>query len=417
MHKKSVVAALIGHILERYDVALYGYFSTLLTPVFFPYFGVGGSVSIMASFGAFAAGYFMRPLGGILFGHLGDRYGRKKSFTLSICLVVIPTFTIGVLPSYQSIGVLAPIILILCRLIQGLCNGGEFGGAGIFVGEHVPARRSGLGGSLVCACGIFGAVVGTTFGMIVTLPGIPSWGWRIPFILGSVMTLIAWRIRRTMIDPPSFQKILDENSVRRYPLLQVLKNHKTNMLCALTIGGFGHALLYTATIYMNVVYTVNLKLNSFMVMFINTMILLWWVFLSPLVGLLADRFKIINVMLAASVAAVSFSCPLFWYLNQEISLYRVFIFQLIFSSIGVCFVAPISSLFTSFFPIKERYSGVAFSVTLGQALLGGTTPLIATFLAKILNDPIAPAYFVILCGFFAIIALARTNKYLELSIP
>lgn len=407
MHKKSVVGALIGHVLERYDVALYGYFSTILAPIFFPNTGDRGIIAILSSLGAFSAGYLMRPLGGIIFGHLGDRLGRKTAFTWSILLVVIPTFTIGVLPSYQEIGILAPIILIVCRLVQGLCNGGEFSGAGIFIGEHVPENRVGFAGSFVCATGILGAAIGTFLGMIVTLPDMPEWGWRLPFIVGSLLTLISWKIRKSMIETPPFEKIYKQGATEKYPLFQVLKNWKINVFCALIIGGFGHVLLYTTTIYINVIYTTILKTPPSKIMLINTGILLWWVLLSPLMGLLADRFGIKKFMLTAALASMILAYPLFWYLNQNISLYKVVTFQILFTITAVGFVAPISSLFTSFFPIKDRYSGVAFSVTLGQAILGGTTPLIATSLVEISGDPKAPSFFVIGCGLLAVTALIK----------
>lgn len=409
MHKKSVVGALIGHVLERYDVALYGYFSTILAPIFFPSSG-NSNVAVMSSLGAFAAGYLMRPLGGILFGHLGDRYGRKKAFTLSIILVIIPTFIIGILPSYQQIGLAAPIILVLCRLIQGLCNGGEFSGAGIFIGEHIPKKHSGFGGSLVCAMGILGAALGTAFGVLVTFPGMPEWGWRLPFIIGSIFTLISWRIRRSMIETPPFQEIYNQGETRKYPLISIFRHWKKNILCALIVGGFGHVLLYTSTIYMSVIYTVNLKMTPFNIMLINTCVLLWWVLLSPLMGLLSDKVGVTKFMLGASLTAIIFVYPLFSYLNTDLSMYKIIFFQILFIAIGVSFVAPISSLFTEFFPIKERYSGVAFSITLGQALLGGTTPLIGTALTKTFNDPCAPAYFIILTGLLASMALVKLRS-------
>ena len=407
MHKRSIIAALLGHVMERYDVALYGYFAVMLAPIFFP--TNDKSISIIASFGAVSAGYLMRPLGGMIFGHLGDLYGRKKAFVLSMCVIIVPTFIIGILPAYKYIGVWAPVTLVACRLIQGLCNGGEFSGAGIFIGEHLPDSRLGLGGGLVCAGGLLGAAIGTMLGMGATFFGCYEWFWRIPFILGAVVTAVTCKFRTSMLDPPVFQKILDEHSTVRFPLLQVFKRYKVNILCALVIGGFGHVLLYTTTFYMNVVYS-DLSASPFTIMSINTVILLWWILLAPMVGVIADKIGVITLMLYGSSFAIVFSLPFFYYLTYHSSVYQAFIAQAIFSLIGVSFVAPISSLFTLFFPIRERYSGVAFSVTLGQALLGGTTPLIEVLLARSFGN-IAPAYFVISCGFLSFFALLRTRRF------
>ncbi|MBY0292328.1 MAG: MFS transporter [Alphaproteobacteria bacterium] len=409
VNKKSIVAALIGHVLERYDVALYGYFSAMLAPIFFS--TENASAALIASLGAFAAGYLMRPLGGIIFGYFGDRYGRKKAFTWSIVLVIIPTFIIGVLPSYAQIGIAAPIILITCRLMQGLCNGGEFSGAGIFVGEHTPTNRVGFTGSMICATGLLGAAFGTLFGAIVTLPMIPSWGWRIPFLVGSCLTFISYFIRRRMIETPVFQEVLEKECTLKNPLKEVFRNYKFNILNTIAIGGCGHILVYMPTIYMNVVYTTILKTPNFQILIINTGILGLWVILSPIMGYLADKVGIRQFMSGAAMIAILIAYPLFSFLEANLNLEGVIIFQLILTVIGSAFVAPISGLFVSLFPVRERYSGVAFSITLGQALFGGTTPLISTFLTNITGDFKAPAFFMMFGGTMGCLAVIRMMQF------
>ncbi|HQS84806.1 MAG: hypothetical protein B7Y25_07790 [Alphaproteobacteria bacterium 16-39-46] len=411
MKIKSITAALIGHTLERYDVALYGYFSALLAPIFFPN---SDSLGILWSLGAFAAGYLMRPFGGVIFGHLGDKYGRKKAFTLSILLVVIPTLTIGILPSYNRIGLFAPFILMACRLMQGLCGGGEFSGAGIFVGKHIKAGQEGLGGGLICSTGLLGALIGTALGSVVTLSNMPTWGWRLPFILGAFMTFFSYLIRRRMHETPVFTKVMEEVTLPKLPLKNVFKYHKKNIFCGIAIGGYGHCVLYMATIYMNVLYTKNLHLSSHDSLVLNTMILALWVLISPLFGLLADKVGIKRFMSFGALVAIVSAYPLFWYMTTTASFKSHVIFQVALTLIGVSFVAPISGLFTSLFPARERYSGVAFSITLGQALLGGTTPLISTFLTTFTGDANAPAYFLIgagILGFTATRTLKEYSKY------
>jgi MHS family proline/betaine transporter-like MFS transporter len=294
--------------------------------------------------------------------------------------------------------------------MQGLCNGGEFSGAGIFVGEHVPKNRIGFSGGMICATGILGAAIGTFFGAVVTLPAIPSWGWRIPFLIGSSLTLMSYFIRRNMVETPVFEEVLKKGEILQNPLKDVFRNYKFNMLNTMAIGGCGHILLYISSIYMNVVYTTILKLPNFQVLTINTCVLGLWVILSPVMGYFSDKIGIRQFMAGAAILAVFAAYPLFAFLEQNLTIEGIIIFQLILTIIGSAFVAPISSLFVSLFPVKERYSGVAFSITLGQALFGGTTPLISTFLTNITGDFKAPAYFMMfgaIMGSFAVIKMMQ----------
>src|SRR5436189_1033551 len=190
---KAIFAAMVGNALEYYDVMLYGFFAAMLAPLFFP--TDNQITSTISSLGTFAAGFVMRPLGGIIFGHLGDKFGRRQALVLAIFLVTIPTFTIGILPTYADIGIAAPLILLLCRLLQGLCVGGEYSGASIFVIEYSKRGREAFAGSILCAAGVSAGVLGTLVGFLSTLPFMPAWRWRIPFLIGSLFGLIGHYFR------------------------------------------------------------------------------------------------------------------------------------------------------------------------------------------------------------------------------
>lgn len=411
MHKRSISYALIGHILERYDLALYGYFSTLLAPLFFP--SNNTKLQILGSLGAFAAGYIMRPVGGVLFGYFGDRYGRKTAFLYSVILGIAPILIIAFLPSYHSIGILAPIILVLCRVLQGVCGGGEFAGAGIYIGEHLTADKRGFGASLVCATGILGAALGTCLGAFCTLPIMPSWGWRIAFLCGAIFTFAGYFVRKKMVESPEFGKFINKHSPSKSPFLDVIGYYKENILSGIFIGGCGHIFLYLSGLCMNIIYAVYLKISSHQIMIINTCILLVWVILSPLVGIIADKIGIRKLMTYASIMGAVFAFPLFSILYYHLSVATAILFQILLSLIGVCFVAPISALFTSFFPIGQRYSGVGFSITLGQAIFGGTAPLISTVLIDFTDDIRAPGFLLFLgslLGLYGIITFKDFSR-------
>ncbi len=279
--KKSMLAALIGHAIERYDVVLYGFFAASIAPSFFP--GEGG-YSIIASYGSFAAGYLMRPIGGIFFGYLGDILGRKKSFLYSVLLVSIPTFGISILPTYDYIGIYAPIILILCRLMHGFCSGGEFSGAALYIGEHSELKSEGFNGSLVCAVGFLGVAVGTMIGSITTLPFMPDWGWRIPFFIGGVVTLASYVIRKKMDETPEFKKFKQSNSTLNNPLKAVFQSDIRNLMCTICIGATGHIFLYTTTIYLSTIYKNILHIQQSEILAINTFLMLYWMILVVAAG-------------------------------------------------------------------------------------------------------------------------------------
>lgn len=226
IHKSSVIGAISGHIIERYDIALYGYFSVLLTPIFFS----SDSRSIFISLAVFAAGYFMRPLGGLFFGYIGDKCGRKQAFSLSVMIMIFPTLVIGILPSYQIIGIWASIILLSCRLIQGLCGGGEFGGSGIFVNEHLPKHQIDFSGGLIASTELLGGALGNFCGVLATT-WLPTWGWRLPFIFGAFLTLYSYIVRRQILETPIFKEVLDKKILYKDSFISLIKSNIRNMLC------------------------------------------------------------------------------------------------------------------------------------------------------------------------------------------
>ncbi|WP_165380279.1 MFS transporter [Candidatus Finniella inopinata] len=407
--RKSIASSLLGHLIERYDVALYGCLATVMSIHYFP---TGNKdVAMLASFGTFAAGYFMRPLGGILFGSYGDRYGRKKAFLLSVGLTIIPTTIMGLLPTYAEIGIAASVIIFACRLAQGLCVGGEFGGVGVYIGEHVPANRVGFSASFVCAFGILGAVFGTALGSFCIAWFMPAWGWRLPFLIGALATLGAYFIRRRMQETPVFKQIEQSKTQCHSPLRTVLKQDPWNILCALGVGGCGHSLLYVSTLYLNDVYINKIGLTLHESLMVNTLIFLYWVLLSPVMGYISDRFDLQNFMQKTSLCILFLVFPLFFMLDKATTFYGTLIFQVLFSTLGVAFVAPISGLFTRLFPPKYRYTGVAFGITLGQAILGGTTPLICIYLAKSWGSLVAPGVYIFITTVIGFLSVTFLRRY------
>lgn len=412
---KAIIAAMIGNALEYYDVMLYGFFATMLAPLFFP--ADNAALSILSSLGTFAAGFVMRPLGGLVFGHLGDKFGRRRALALAIFLVTIPTFTIGILPTYAEIGMVAPVILILCRLLQGLCVGGEYSGASIFVIEYSKRGKESFAGSTLCAAGFFGGVLGTFLGFICTLPVMPDWGWRIPFLIGSAFGLMGFYIRTKVNESPDFAQHKNEK-IARVPLFAVLQNRKRNLFCTIGIGATSLIPFYLASVYMGYLLTSQLQMPTSEVMLINVALNIFLIFMLPLMGVVADKVGKEKLMIWTCSFSVLIAYPMFFVLQKDLSLLNIFVAQGILAVITAGFGAPSMALLATYFPVHERYSGIGFGYALGGALLGGTTPLIIASLVSGFDLPLAPAYYLMfsaVLGIFCVIWGKNTNGVSSLS--
>lgn len=398
----AVSVAMVGHALEHYDITLYGFFAAMLAPLFFP--SEHYIVSLIASWGAFALGFLMRPLGGLVFGHLGDIFGRKKSLLASILVASFPTLIIGFLPTYATIGLLAPLILMGCRLVQGFSVGGEYSGAAIFVSEHAGQNRPGFIGSFLCATGFGGALLGTLVGAFSTLSIMPDWGWRIPFIIGGIIGLGSYFLRRKLPETPDFKKeakFIKEGSI---PLLEVYRKKPGNAFCVIAMGANGLIPLYLGSIYLNPILIQDFGLSVASMMLVNGFFLFTWMILLPIFGHYADKIGLSTLMAISSFLTLVLAFPLFSLIAETRSLIHIFAFQAVLSFLGAAFVSALPGFLPSLFSPLERYSGVAFNYTLGQALFGGTAPLIATSLVTWTGDPTAPAFYLMLSGFCGLLA-------------
>ncbi|MBY0501346.1 MAG: MFS transporter [Alphaproteobacteria bacterium] len=399
----TVFAAMAGTALEFYDITLYGFFSSLLAPLFFP--STNPTISLMASLGAFAAGFLMRPLGGILFGYIGDKYGRKNALVIAIFLVTFPTVVIGLTPTYEEIGILAPLLIILCRLLQGVCVGGEYGGAAVFISEQVQRKKTGFAGSILCATAFLGAIVGSGIGALCTAPFMPAWGWRIPFLIGGIFGLVIYFLRKGIQETTPFSQLKKKRRTSHFPLKEVFQQRKLNLLCATALGSSVQIPFYMASIYMQILLTTELKFSSSEALLVNTAVVVLWMGLLPMAGFLSDRIGAIKLMSYSSLAVIGLIYPLFFLLENYFSFSTILFVQLMISLAGVGFMGAAPGLMPQLFPVEERVSGTAFSFSLGQALFSGMTPLIATALVNWTGDFKSPAFYLILTSLIGWLAV------------
>lgn len=403
-----------GHIIEYFDSYLYGYFAFMLAPIFFP--SDDPTASLISSFGAFAAGFIMRPLGGIFFGHLGDRLGRKVAFLSSILLISVPTFGIGCLPSYDTIGIAAPILLIVFRLLQGVSLGGEYGGASIFIREHVQKNAAGFAGSLLAAIGFVGALAGTFVAATFTMGSMPLWAWRVPFFIGGAFGVLVYFLRRKLIETPAFQEIEKKGTILKVPIFAVFKNHLKSVLSGIGIGMNTTIPYYLTVIYMNPQYKDKFSLTTSQIMMLSTSLMILWVIVLPLAGYFSDKIGRVKLMAWSAVSTILAAFPLFYIMQGTQSFTHFLACQTLICLTSMPYVATCSSVLPMLFPPAERYSGSAFSYSLGVAVFGGTAPMIVSWLVSqgLIFSPALYLMFAGLCGWMAVISInVDENEELE----
>ena len=408
---KIIFASVLGNALELYDFSLYGIFIPLLTPLFFPTHDPLSS--LLLGLGTFAIGFLVRPLGGILFGYLGDRWGRKHALALSIILMAIPTFMMGILPTYHQIGIMAPILLVTCRLFQGLCAGGEYSGASIFIIEHLGEKEEGFAGSLISSAGALGSLIAMSFGALCLNPSFPSWSWRVPFIIGAFLALFGFYIRRHLQETPDFENAFSaRKSAQGLPLTIAFSKYPLALLKAFIIGALANMLANTLVVYFNVYLTKVVGVSLSTSMFLNSIGLFLVIPLIPLMGWISDKISQ-RVMMSLGLLTLFVSLVPLFYLLKTGGQREIIVVQLIFSLLIGCILGPSNAFMNKLFPPDIRYSGVAFSYCLGMAIFGGTMPLISTFLIELTQNALAPAYYLMTFVMAALIVVRHKPSSIQ----
>lgn len=410
--KRVILSCMIGNALEWYDFALYGYFATTLGSLFFPKFDT--FASLMATFGIFAAGFIMRPLGGILFGHIGDKIGRKNALLWSIYLMAIPTTLIGLLPTYEQIGWVAPLLLTLIRLAQGLSMGGEFTGSMIFVIEHAQKNNRGAYGSWVVFSLLLGILVGSAMATftcyLLSEEQVLSWGWRIPFLLSIVGGFVGTAMRRMIKEPPQFAKAKEQHKELSTPVLELFRYHFKTILHVIMIDMTLAVGFYLIVTFMNNFLTALLHFNMFTSLMMTTISMVAMGVAIPFSGWLSDKIGRRPVLVSSALGFVLFAYPLFGALEGDFTVSLMA--QIALSFLMGLFFAPIPATLVERFPMNVRYSGLGIAHSLSMAIFGGSAPLIATWLIHVTGNNAAPALYLSLASCISVLAVFfMTDRY------
>src|SRR5215470_3244045 len=384
--RRVMAAGIIGNVLEWYDFAIYGYFAAQIGKQFFPH--EDAVAQLLSAFGVFALGYLMRPVGGALIGHIGDRLGRRAALTFSVAAMAIPTFLIGLLPGYATLGLAAPILLTLLRMVQGLSVGGEYTSSMVFLVEHAPPGRRGLMGALT-SCGasggiLLGSAVGAAFAASMSEAALADWGWRIPFLLGLVVGIAGYFLRRHVLETAPAERR------ERAPLIETLHDH-----WRIVLGLAGLSVFNAVTFYVSFVYLVSwlqtadgiapahaLGINSI------SMALLLPVMITS--GLLADRLGRKPFLLFATALAFVGAIPVFWLLLHP-ALPLVQLGQLGLVLMMGIYGGVQPTIMVEAVPVQVRCTAVALGYNICLGVIGGMTPLVATWLVERTADETAPA--------------------------
>ena len=410
--KRVVAASLTGTALEWYDFFIYGTAAALVfDELFFP--GAAPGVGTLAAFATFGIGFLFRPLGGIVFGHLGDRIGRRETLVITTLVMGLATGIIGLLPTYETIGILAPLALVLLRICQGMGAGAEFGGASTLLAEHAPANRRGFYASFSQAGVQLGLVMATVAFLIVgTLPDdeLTSWGWRVPFLVSFAMIAVTLYVRLRVEESPVFRQIAQAKRVERKPFLEVFKRYPRSVLV-----GIGAHIVDVAVIYVYVTYSVaylTKELDFSRTTALTGIVIAGVVvtLLQPVYGALSDRIGRRPMNLWSTIFTGLWAFPFFVLLNTgEPVLAWLAIFVGLVIGLGPM-IAIQGAFNAELFGARVRYSGFAFSREMGAAI-AGFSPTIATALAAVLDgDPWLVAGFMILSAVISLVAFLASTE-------
>nr|BFD31045.1 MFS transporter [Pigmentibacter ruber] len=398
---KVISLSSFGGMLEYFDFVIYGFYAHIIGEVFFNSSSL--LVNQLQGFSIFALGYIARPIGGFIFSHIGDTHSRKKSFLFTIFLMACSTFFIGFLPTYSQIGILAPILLVALRFVQGFAVGGELPASITYVFEHVPEQKRGFACGLLYF-GVIGGIVLASITSTLTFHFFPretilDWGWRIPFIFGGILGVIGLILRKNLVESPIFVNIFLAKKTLKYPVLEIFKNYKMNLLSGVFITAFS-AIVTSLAFYIPSYLHAYYGYNESQVLFMNTLSVIIQCFSIVVMGKLSD-YTTRKTMATIATILFFFLTPFLFYLlgtNNGTILWSTSIFLGIISG---CIVGCIASLLAELFPTNIRFSGISGSLNLATAFFAGPAPLIFDFSIKFSQNNLLPGFIVSL---FALIA-------------
>lgn len=428
MLRRAVGGTVVGNTMEWYDVGVYGYLAATMGRVFLPNADPG--LQLLFSLGVFASTYLARPLGGVFFGRLGDRVGRQKVLAATLILMASATCLIGLLPDYGAVGALAPVLLVVLKLVQGFSTGGEYAGATTFVSEYAPDARRGFFGSLLD----FGSYLGFALGAaVVTLvqfladaQQVLDWAWRIPFLFGGVIGSVAIYFRLRIEESPAFQATQDaheESSAAQATAegppknsVELVRRHWRPMVIAVALVAAANSVGYALTSYMPTYLTQSLGYDELHGTFLTIPVLVVLAFFLPVAGRISDRVGRRPVMWFGGGWMVVLGLPIFWLIGRG-NVVTTFLGLVMLAVPVACWIACQASALPALFPTSSRYGGMGISFNVAVAVFGGTTPLIVEALVQATGNDLIPAAYLMATSLVGAVAVFFMRESARRPLP
>jgi MHS family proline/betaine transporter-like MFS transporter len=403
--RRAIVATVIGNGLEWFDFTVYSYFAVMLANAFFP---TGNDfTSLLLAVATFGVGFIMRPVGGIVLGVYADRKGRKAAMTLTIMIMAAGTLLIAVTPTYASIGPLAPIIIVIARLMQGFSAGGEMGTAAAFLTEHSPASRKAYYSSWILSSIGFAVLLGAAAGTFVTTAldpaAVKNWGFRLPFLIGALIGPVGMYFRSRIDETPVYEDASQRVVVS--PLRESVTTHARD-----TFGAFAMVMLWTVAIYVLLFYMPTYAARVLHLPqsegFIAGMVGGFTMMVAaPLAGLLADRIGTSRVLAPSALLVLVLAWPMFTYINVAPGLVSLLLFQAVFGILTGTYTGPILCAFARLFPSTVLATAISVAYNFGVTLFGGFAAFFVTWLIAATGSAISPAYYVMIAAAFSLVGM------------
>lgn len=406
----TIAKSMLGSIFEWYQFCIYGYFAPVIGKVFFP--TSEGISHLLLAYGVFFAGYLARPVGGLIFSVIGDRYGRKYVLVWSLLLMAVSTTGIGLLPTYASIGYASPIMLIACRIIQGLSMGGNYGGSITYVFEHSTKSRRGFVSSFSVISVLTGLFLGSLtlliFNQYASADFIESFGFRIPFLFGFGACIWAYVLHKTLPETPTFQNRSMTDVNLDNPVKDLFSNHLTSLLYLIGIVVLHDLSFYILFVFMTTYFTETLGLSKHLIFTINSFSLVLVAASVLISAWYSDQFGRVKVMKGAAICFIVATIPVFYLMTTpQIHWVLLLFMHAIFAIIVGLFLGPMPSLMVESFPSHIRNTGITTTGNICGPLFGGSAPFILTYLTNVTGISMIPAFYLTLSAVIAVFSLNR----------
>jgi MHS family proline/betaine transporter-like MFS transporter len=409
--RRVVAASFVGNFVEWFDYAVYGYLAVTISTVFFP--AQDRTTGLLLTFAVFAISFLIRPLGGFFWGHIGDKIGRRTALSYSILIMSAATFLIALIPSYATIGLLSPVLLLLLRVVQGFSASGEYAGASSFLVEYAPPNRRGLYAAVVpasTAAGLlFGSLLVALLTGVLSDPQMHSWGWRLPFLLAAPLGLIGRYIRMRLEDTPAFLALEQEEAVAKTPVKDLFREHGRALVLALGAALLNAVAFYVLLSYMPTYLSEELGFGDTEAFLATTVSLATYIGFIFLTGSASDRFGRKPVLILASSLFILGAVPAFMLLDGA-GFMMVLVLQIVLGAMLTLNDGTLPSFLSEMFPTRVRYTGFAVSFNLANAIFGGTAPFVATLLISRTGSAIAPAWYLVAAAAISLVAVVCSRE-------